>query len=171
MTYYFGISNLYLSCTNQRKTIISDSVQFHKASFIFDIAWEDYGKTATFTNSKSGTSKNVPLTFPYTCDIPWEVLTTDGYLIVCVNGVNGDSEMVTLMPNPILIELSNKSVGTSPTDPTPSVYDQIMTSLGELGTASIKDMTTVAISDLDDTHDNEIATVGQIKAYINSKLV
>lgn len=128
MTYYFSISNLYLSCLSNRKTIISDSVEYHRAKFIFDENWLGYAKSVTFNNTKSKVSKLVSaLDVEDSCDIPWEVLADDGYLTVCVQGINGDSSMVTKMPNPLLIEASDKTNGSVPLPPTPSVYEQIMT--------------------------------------------
>lgn len=75
MTYYFSVVNGYSECTNSRKTIISDYVNFHTAHFTLDSSWVGYSKTATFINQKSGVSTNVVLGVESTdCIIPWESL-------------------------------------------------------------------------------------------------
>ena len=131
MMYYFKVLNLELSCTNnQKKTIISDSIQFHKAHFSFDSAWDGYSITVFFTNTKTNVSKLSVLDINNDCDIPWEVLQVangDNYLEVGAFGVNGDSKMYTTMQNLLPIEKSSKTDSTIPTPPTQGVYDQIMT--------------------------------------------
>lgn len=130
MTYYFSVLNLELSCTNQKKYIVSDSTQFHKAHFTFDSAWNGYGITVFFTNTKTKVSKLAVLDVNNDCDIPWESLVmadTDNWLEVGAFGVSGDSKMYTTMPNLLSIVKSSKSDSTVPTPPTQSIYDQIMT--------------------------------------------
>lgn len=129
MTYYFSVLNLELSCTNSKKSIISDSVEFHTAHFTFDSQWDGYGITVFFTNSKTGVSISMVLDINNECLIPYEALVPDAsedYLIVGAFGVNGTSKMYTHMNNPLLIIDSNKADSVVPIDPTPSVYDQIM---------------------------------------------
>jgi len=131
MTYNFSISNLILTCTNTRRTIVANSVDLHIAKFSFDSIWTGVGKTATFTNSKTGVSVNKVIDLDQ-CIIPWETLqsTKDGgNLIVCVTGVDGTTIFPTKMDDnfPLIIEMSSPTNGLPPQDPTPSVYDQIMT--------------------------------------------
>lgn len=170
MNYYFSTSDLILTCTNCRRTIVSDSINVHIAKFSFDSMWDGFSKTATFTNSKTGTSINMTLSVTDECVIPWESLVADkegGNLIVCIQGVKDDKKMYTYMNKafPLIITLSDESNGTNPIPPTQSVYDQIMAILVTLN------ISTEPISDLETTNDNKLATIGQIKAYVNSKLI
>ena len=82
MTYYFIVNNLYLSCTNQRKTIVSDSVNYHTAHFTLDSSWDGFNKTATFTNTKTNESVMVALDVDDNCIIPFEPLESDRKSVV-----------------------------------------------------------------------------------------
>ena len=174
MNYYFNISDLVTTCTNCKRTIVSDSVNLHIAKFKFDSMWDGFGKTATFTNSKTGVSKNQVLTLDQ-CIIPWEVLqaTQDGgYLLVCVTGVKDDVSFPTTMDMnyPLVIELKSPNSGVPSQPPTQNVYDQIMTIVGSYGTVATEDKLVGSISDLTTEFDDKIPNVGQIKEYINSRL-
>lgn len=128
MTYYFSVSNLYLTCLNSRKTIIADSREFHTARFIFDDEWLNMAKSVTFNNSKTGVSVLISaLDVNDGCNIPYEALAGEGYLEVCVQGIDGTTSVFTRMVSPLLIEPSNKVNGSTPLPPTASVYEQIMT--------------------------------------------
>ena len=132
MVYFFRIEGQYLSCTNSSdKTIITDSSNYHMAKFFFDSSWDNLSKTITFTNSKDGTSINMLLTLEggTACYIPHEVLLTEGSLIVCVGGNINTTNLYTKMTNQIDIVKSDKTSGSTPTNPTQSVYDQIMQEL------------------------------------------
>jgi len=135
MNYNFNVVDLYLSCTNSRKTIISDSVEVHSAVFTFSSEWDGYNKTATFTNTKTGVSASSVLVLDETtCLIPWEPLLAiadGGYLEVCLQGINGNSRKYTRMANGLIIQKSSQYCGTTQPDPSPTVYEQILTLLGE----------------------------------------
>jgi len=130
MTYYFNVLNLYLSCTNSRKTIISDSINHHVAHFTFDSKWSGYNKTVTFTNVKTGVSVGgLPLDVDNNCVIPFEPLVVNGednYLDVCVKGNLDTETFYTCMELYLLIEKSGKTDYSTPLPPTQSVYDQII---------------------------------------------
>ncbi len=151
MKYYFNVSDLILTCTNTRRTIVSDSVNLHIAKFKFDSMWDSVGKTATFTNSKTGISRNQVIDLDQ-CTIPWEVLeaTQDGgYLLVCVTGVSGDVSFPTKMdmayPLAILLKTNDDGVPAQP--PTPNVYDQIMTEFANRYVDAIYEPKTILTTD------------------------
>lgn len=126
MTYYFIVNNLYLSCTNARKTIVSDSVNYHTAHFTFDTYWDGYNKTATFTNTKTNVSRMVALDVEDNCVIPFEPLEDIGYLDVCVKANLDTTTFYTYMENQILILESGKTDASTPAPPTQDVYDQVL---------------------------------------------
>jgi hypothetical protein len=174
MNYYFNVSDQILTCTNTRRTIISDSVNVHIAKFKFDSMWDGFGKTATFTNSKTGISVNKVIDLDQ-CVIPYEVLVATqegGNLVVCVTGVKDDVTFPTKMDMnyPLVIGLSSPHSGVPAQPPTQNVYDQIMTILGSYGTIAIEDALVGSISDLTTEFDDKIPNVGQIKEYINNRL-
>lgn len=137
MTYYFSVVNGYLECTNSRKTIISDYVNFHTAHFTLDSSWNGYSKTATFINQKSGVSTNIVLGVESVdCIIPWESLEANvdgGYFIVGLSGYKDSSVIRTKMMNPMLIEKSDVNNGNDPISPTPDEYEQIMDLISSMG--------------------------------------
>ena len=126
MTYYFSVLNGYLECTNSRKIVISDSVNYHTAHFTIDSSLDGYSKSATFTNTKTGVSKLQPLDGDNNCVIPFEPLVGDGYLDVCIKATLNTSILYTAMLLPLTINQSGKTDTSTPTPPTQDVYDQIL---------------------------------------------
>lgn len=129
MTYYFIVNSLYLSSTNSRKTIVSDSVNYHTAHFTLDSSWDGYNKTATFTNTKTKQSVMVALDVDNNCIIPFEPLVVVGennYLNVCLKGNLDTSTFYTYMENKLIILESGKTDASTPLPPTQDVYDQIL---------------------------------------------
>ena len=126
MTYYFSVLNGYLECTNSRKIVISDSVNYHTAHFTIDSSLDGYSKSATFTNTKTGVSKLQPLDGDNNCVIPFEPLVGDGYLDVCIKATLNTSIPYTAMLLPLTIIQSDKTDTSTPTPPTQDVYDQIL---------------------------------------------
>ena len=177
MNYYFNVSDQILTCTNTRRTIISDSVNVHIAKFKFDSMWDGFGKTATFTNSKTGIAINMVMGTTLTeCTIPWESLVADkegGYLIVCVQGVKDDKKMYTRMDMsfPLLILLSDETNGTNPQPPTQSVYDQIMDLIEGVGTNYIAgDNISIANDTISSNQINDLLTTSLVKTWSIDKL-
>lgn len=141
MTYSFSVVNGYLSCSNSRKTIISDMVNIHVATFTLDSSWVGYDKTATFLNTKTNVKKDIVLgTETLSCLIPWETLVAEsegGYLVVGLSGYKDGKILRTKMLNPLLIEKSDIDNGDNPLSPTPDVYEQIMDLIASLGGAYV----------------------------------
>lgn len=126
MTYYFSVLNLYLSCTNSKKEIVSDSINYHKAHFTLDSKWNGYVKTATFTNNRTNVSVMKPLDENNDCIIPFEVLEDYGTLDVCLKGNLDTTTFYTYMSNPIVILESGKTNSSTPLPPSQSVYDELI---------------------------------------------
>lgn len=126
MVYYFDVAESYLRCTNSKKIIISDSVNYHTAHFTFDDALIGYSKSAIFTNTKTGVSKIQPLDEYNNCIIPFEPLVGEGYLDVCIKATLNTSVLYTEMPIQLVILQSGKTDAGTPTPPSQSVYDEIL---------------------------------------------
>src|SRR5690606_2694574 len=99
----------YLRCTNAKKIIISDSVNYHTAHFTFDDALIGYSKSAIFTNTKTEVSTIQPLDGYDNCVIPFEPLVGEGYLDVCIKATLNTSTLYTEMPIQIVILQSGKT--------------------------------------------------------------
>lgn len=125
MQYTFKVDNkLYVS--SDYRNIMSDSVNFATAKFVFEDLWDDYAKTVTFTNLIEGISINAVLDGNNSCTIPWECIETEGDLVACVKGVTADKTIYTKMKMPLVIVESDKVIGAEPAEPTKSLYDQIL---------------------------------------------
>ncbi|MBQ9428624.1 MAG: hypothetical protein IJU41_03660 [Clostridia bacterium] len=99
------------------------SVDTVTAKFNFDAAWDGFTKTAIF--AAGNTVKQVLLDESNTCIIPWEVLTEKGTLEVGVVGTDGDKVLPSVKV-PVHIAEGIYTEGTKPSDPTPSVYEQLL---------------------------------------------
>lgn len=129
MVYYFDVAEGYLRCTNSKKIIISDSVNYHTAHFTFDTTWDGLNKSAIFTNTKTNESVMVILDADDNCIIPFEPLEVSGdnnYLDVCVKGNLDTTTRYTYMDVKIVIFESGKTDASTPAQPTQDVYDQIL---------------------------------------------
>jgi hypothetical protein len=91
----------------------------------FCSSWDSFAKTAVFYRREDEVYYAV-LDGNNECVIPWEVLQTDGVLYMGVFGVNNDvrktSEIITYK-----IDKGAIFDVVSPSDPTPDIYDQILT--------------------------------------------
>lgn len=130
MQYYFNVSNLYLSCTNSRKQIVSDSVNFHTAKFTLDSDWQGYTIKAIFTNSKDNTlSVEQLLDINNECAIPSSPISIGGELIVKLVGETINSRIETTMINDLSIVLSSVGNGNEDIVFTPSIVQQLQAQL------------------------------------------
>lgn len=109
-----------------RQTAVSNSVNFVRASFMFDDEWAGTTKHVIFTNGDIP-SKEIILDSSLTCIVPWEVLEQDGLLYISIVGVDGEKRITTrYMENPIIVYASGELGGSEPLPPSPSAYDSIM---------------------------------------------
>ena len=127
MQYIFKVGNDQYISSNY-KNIISDSINFATAKFIFEDMWTGYAKSAVFTNSLTGISVDKPLSDNNDCLIPWEPLDCreDANITVCIKGTKEDKVIYTKMKTPLRIITSDKTLAATPLAPTPQIYDQIL---------------------------------------------
>lgn len=108
---------------------VSDSVNFERVKFEFPQSWCGYTKTAVFSIddvSYSVVLDNVgPLCINENeCYIPFEVLRAPMFYL-SLFGVKGDSRATTVSAA-VAVTASGYSEGQTPTDPTPSEYEQLI---------------------------------------------
>ena len=120
MVIIFNIENQTINCI-KNYCPAADSREYLKAKFIFTPDWDGCVKTAIF----SGTEKayEVLLTGDE-CTVPHEVL--GGRFGVSVFGINGDMRITTDTAY-ITVHQSGFAEGETPSDPTPTVYEQLLT--------------------------------------------
>ena len=114
--------------TAEPSHLTSGSVNWFRAEFEFDAAWDEMLRTAVFR--QGGREFVVFLGNGNTCVIPWEVLEAGDYLFIAVWGAQGQD--IVLATNYVrlgLVEQGAKQNGSTSYPPTPDVYRQILTQI------------------------------------------
>ena len=113
----------------------TDSEGYLQAVFDFSADWAGTAKVALFRDDITGETYRVTLDSLGLCVVPSEVLVCDGaarrnYFVLSVYGVSDDIPRVTT--NEIRVDLARSGFGeaTTPADPTPDVYEQILAGYG-----------------------------------------
>lgn len=135
MVYSFNITGAYLTCKNQRKEIVSDSVSIHSAKFTVDETWNNFDSIkAIFTNSKDKTlSAEQDVTGTLECNIPSLPITKGGNLIVKLVGETSTSKLTTTMTNELAIILASIGDGGEDIEFTPSIVQQLNDKIDDKG--------------------------------------
>lgn len=119
-----------LSIAHQPKVASGDqnSVAIHVD---FDSKWDAYGKSAVFFTSKNKTAYEVILT-DGECTVPHEVLAKPGNIYIGVRGVDSTNRKVktSSLVKYKIAEGTPSGDGTT-AEPTPDVYQQLLTSVNE----------------------------------------
>ena len=119
MILLFNIDNQRIITANSRY-VVADSREYLKAKFIFTPDWDGCEKTAIF----SGTEKTYEVLLTGDeCTVPHEVL--GGRFGVSVFGINGEMRITTDTAY-ITVHQSGFAEGETPSDPTPTVYEQLL---------------------------------------------
>ena len=117
----------------------------------FDTTWDGYAKTAVFSNGTNGTIYEVVLSEGM-CVVPHEVLQKAGVFYVGVRGINSDKVAVktsTLVK--YRIAEGAPSGDNIPEEPTPDVYEQLLTLTNE-ALVSVSEAKDIAQSVRDDAN-------------------
>ena len=104
-----------------------DSVQLH---IDFDSAWSGYSKNAVFFTEEDDTVYEKVLNLENECIVPHEVLSEFGVLYIGVRGVKNAQVKTSTLVKFQIKEGSPSGNGTH-VDPTPDMYQQILTAYGE----------------------------------------
>lgn len=107
-----------------RTLVVSGSVGIYYCEFVFDSSWDEWDKTAVF----QGCGETIDVVISNgKAQVPWEVLPHqgDGFLRVGVFGTQGAKRMPTIWGEKIPINLGTPT-GSIGTEPTPSIYAQIL---------------------------------------------
>ena len=104
--------------------VVEKSKNYLRAHFDFETEeWEDKIKTALFKNGESGTTYCQILDESNECTVPYETLRGDDkYLYVSVYAGN----LITVNVVKVFILKSGYIEGETPEDPSPTVYDEII---------------------------------------------
>ena len=126
MTLLFNIDNQRIITANTRY-VVADSREYLTARFVFSGDWDGCTKTAIFAG-KDG-AYEVLLTNDE-CTVPHEVL--NGRFGVSVFGISGNTRITTDTAY-IAVHQSGFAEGETPSDPTPTVYEQLLKAIDESG--------------------------------------
>lgn len=113
-------------------TIASGGQNEVKITFTFCEKWDGFAKTATFYQDEEN-PYHVILDSEDTCIVPWEVCYEAGTFYVGVFG-NKDGVRRTSTKAKYKVRSGAVTDGTIPSEPTPEVYDQIMSVVAEVKT-------------------------------------
>ena len=124
MILLFNIDNQRIITANSRY-VVADSREYLRARFVFTSDWDGCTKTAIFAG-KDGTYE--ALLMNDECTVPHEVLT--GRFGVSVYGVDG-TRRITTDTVYVAVQKSGFTEGETPSDPTPTVYEQLLNEIEE----------------------------------------
>ena len=135
-----------------KELITSGSVNVFTVQFHFSPDWDGLNRTAVF---RAGNDKmSVILDELNQCKIPWEVLENPRRTLeIGVYGTKGNDLVLPTIWTMIGTIAEGASPGNSTQPPTPSVYDQILAEIGDLGSLKTdnKDSLVEAINEIYDT--------------------
>lgn len=134
-------------------TLVSDSINVYPCKFQFSSDWTDLTKTAVF---RAGTSAiEVLLDENCECEIPWEVLLKDKLdLFVGCYGTKGEDIILnTTWTNIGKIYEGTKNKAVPGEDPTPDIYTQLASQIGDLSSLETSDKSSLvnAINEVKNT--------------------
>ena len=141
MNLHFNITNDHIKLMSLSDYPVSDSINHLKAVFEFDGAWEGFTKTAIFSN---GNGSRCVLLENDECIIPWETLT-GRHVYISVYGVKDDVR-ITATEIKIPLAPSGYTEGKSPEPPTPTVYEQLLERIGQIGSSGSGEITDGSIT-------------------------
>lgn len=149
------------------RQVVADSHQYLGVKFDFRTAdWDRAIKTAIFTQGNS--SYNVLLEND-ACVVPWEVLEGNKFTISVVGNDNGSRITTDIVT--ITVIASGYENGETPSNPSASIYEQILAKLEALSSGGVSDVDVEAIARLvkaqiDIPTDADITNV--VRAYVES---
>lgn len=124
----FTITDQDISIENEQE-IVAGSRELYTAEFIFDETWEGYDLFVVF---EAGSTRIDTPFYGDICTIPWEVLTRAARLRVGAYGITGDRIKPTVWAPWIRVNPGAYGPGNEPSDPTPTVFEQILTRFNEV---------------------------------------
>lgn len=106
---------------------VEKSTNYLLAHFDFQTSdWDGTEKTAKFKNPSTGEVYDTILDEDH-CVVPWEAISDSGFVEASVHGVNGTYRITTDVEKFLLRK--TLSGGSSSVDPTPTVYEQLLTKM------------------------------------------
>lgn len=117
-----------------REVLASGAENAYQVQFVFDTDWDGLTKTAVFKcgPDEKDTTVSIILDATNTCEIPWEVLSIPNEeLFVGVYGTKGRTVIMPTIWRSLGTVYEGADLGTDKV-PTPGVYQQILSKMGDL---------------------------------------
>lgn len=116
----------------EREVVTSGSKKAYEVSFEFkDNLWDNLNKTAVFKHRDI--VKEIILREPYVIGIPWECMQySDEELLVGVFGESNGEIVIPTIWDRLATVLQGTTHGEETLNPTPSVYEQLLSQIGNL---------------------------------------
>ena len=122
----------------QTELLTSGAVNVFFCQFDFDSNWSGLDRTAVFVAGSESVS--VLLDNTNSCAVPWEVLQYPGRtLMVGVYGTTGNTLVLPTIWGNVGIIQPGASPSDEPQEPTPSVYQQLLATIGNLSELDTND--------------------------------
>lgn len=128
MNIVFSVHNQIIERTDAN-VIVADSKNYLQSTFIFSEEWNGKEKTAIFIHDDK--AYHVLLENDK-CLVPWEVIKPGALSVSVFAG-----DLITTNACVTSIKDSGYTDGTKPSDPTPTIYEQIMRKLDEIQAGTV----------------------------------
>lgn len=161
---------MFILCASQRKikvecsdTLVSDSLNVYPVKFKFSTDWVGLTRTAVFR--AGSVEREILLDKNNVCQIPWEVLLKHKVnLYVGVYGMKGENLILNTIWEPLgqIYEGTKNSERTE--EPTPDVYQQILSNIGNLEDLETDDKSSIvnAVNEVYNKIGNGVGSDGPI---------
>ena len=127
----FEVGNQTIIRTDRNK-IVANSKNYLFADFSFSSDWDGVIKTAIFSKGKK--SYSVILDKDNSCLVPWEVLEVGDFSVSVFGG-----DLITTDSSIIQVIESGYTEGQTPSNPTPDVYQQIISMIEDITVSGVTD--------------------------------
>ena len=127
----FEVGNQTIIRTDRNK-IVANSKNYLFADFSFSSDWDGVIKTAIFSKGKK--SYSVILDKDNSCLVPWEVLEVGDFSVSVFGG-----DLITTDSSIIPVIESGYTEGQTPSNPTPDVYQQIISMIEDITVSGVTD--------------------------------
>ena len=116
----FKVNEQTLTLTS-KQSVVANSLNYLDAKFTFSEEWRDAVKTAVFVSPTEEIFKQ--LLVNDMCEVPWEVIGNPGFRVSVFGG-----NRITTNEVAVNVGESGPLDGENPSEPTPSVYEQLINS-------------------------------------------
>jgi hypothetical protein len=121
--------------------LVEKSQNFLQMSFVFSKLWKSSGLEKIICQFRKGDGVYDVEVENDVCDVPWEVLTSNGYVEVCVYALGEDNTVITTGSDSFKVEGgAYKSPSVSSAEATQTVYGKLVEDVEKIKTETVADV-------------------------------